>query len=120
MSGRYSQDVGEIKALLKALDERMDRVDKFLDGNGQPGARDRITKAEQTLANMLETLTAVAESQAATKDQLTTHLDARELHGVRAFLSLGGVIALVSTAVVAHLVVPPDFSLWDLLTKWAR
>lgn len=47
-SGEMLVEITELKSLVKQIDERTERMSKFIEGNGTPGAKVRLDRLEQT------------------------------------------------------------------------
>jgi len=139
MPNTQSQDIGEIKGVLKGIEGKIDHLTKQIDGNGQKGLFERTISLEecvqahcQSQEEMVQALTkqftesqeTLEKNQAEVRGSLSEpkksvdlHFADKSLHTIWGQITWKGAGIVIAVVAIITLIIPPNITVWDLVSK---
>lgn len=119
-----NKDIGKLEGVIEGINNSLSKIEKALYGNGQPGAMTRITRIEENLESLTETvkentesIKSLAKSIGELKTISENHQKDEKIHTIKGILfRRETLLYIVIICVVVNALIPAGFSLWTLLS----
>jgi hypothetical protein len=130
-------DITALKVSVEEIKKSVDRMDRFLLGNGGSGILDRTTRIEENVRRMEKKLEdeilracqgssnntillkGLGDSLNIMKESFLDHIRDDDLHSVQGLLLHKNVIStLIVFIIVVHILLPPELNVFSLILKF--
>lgn len=126
------QEIGKIQGSLDALAGAVEKTNKILMGNGQPGLYERTLQIENSIVDLeeahkelaerhkevLDGIECLAKSIGELKDSVELHHADKAQHTALGMVQKKEVVLLIVVGfILLHSIIPPDISLWSIVSK---
>lgn len=119
------KDIGKLEGIIEGVSISLNRIEKDLHGNGQPGAMQRITRIEENLENLAETVKAnsetintLAQSISELKTISENHNKDESLHTPKGLIfRKETLIYLILIFLLVHTFIPESVNIWFIISK---
>lgn len=137
------KEFGELKEKVTSIEKDTSRIWKHLDGNGRAGLSERTTRIEESLKDITEDISSNSNSIKLLNDNVTkgfseinkslgrieglleVHINDKYKHnlpGLFRSAPYNFILWFVTVSIVGHVILtailPPNISLWELVSKW--
>jgi hypothetical protein len=125
MTTDNEKDIGKLEGIIEGVSTSLNRIEKDLHGNGQPGAMQRITRIEENLENLAETVKAnidsintLAQSISELKIISENHNKDTNLHTPKGLIfRKETLLYLILIFLLVHAFIPESVNVWFILSK---
>jgi len=119
------KDLGKLEGVIEGVNSSLIKIEKALYGNGQPGAMTRITKIEENLESLADTVKTNSESiielskSISDLKQITlTHSKDEKIHTIKGMLlRKETILFVVIICILVYAIIPNEISLWTIFSK---
>lgn len=119
------KDIGKLEGIIEGVSISLNRIEKDLHGNGQPGAMQRITRIEENLENLAETVKAnsetintLAQSISELKTISENHNKDEKIHTPKGLIfRKETLLYLILIFLLVHTFIPESVNIWFIISK---